>query len=511
MMSVNKKIFEPLALRLPYPIVLNMIRKVNFLVCLTAFPIVTMGTSLPDSLSTADSLLLLKDDAYAAQLDSAIHCYYEELIALSQDLYSIDDLAMEGSNPTFTAEEYATRLELLDKTTPFDLTYNSTVEAFIHLYVSKKRSLSAHCLGQSDYYFPLFEETLDKHNLPLELKYLAVVESGLNPTVKSRAGATGLWQFMYGTGKHFGLAINSYVDERCDPIKSTEAACKYLAYLYDMFGDWDLALAAYNCGEGRVTKAIRKSGGKNTYWEIYPYLPKETRGYVPAFIAVNYLFAYAKEHAIVPVPAELPSYAVDSIHLNQATSFAQIATILEMDEELVANLNPIYRAKVIPGYGDYNVLYLPKDKLGLWVNNISAIETRLDEESVKPEVAPVVVEPQVIYYTVRSGDYLGKIAERNSCSVRQIQQWNNMSGTSLRVGQKLVLHANSVQPQKPSTPTPAVIEKSGNNIYYSVRSGDTLWDIAKDRGVSLEDLKRWNAGVNFNNMKPGQKLIIGKG
>lgn len=488
-----------------------MTRIVSFLALLTALPTVTLGTSLPDSLNNADSILILKDDAYAAQLDSAIHCYYEELIALSQDIYSIDELALNESAPTFSAEEYAQRLKELDKTTPFDLTYNSTVEAFIHLYVSKKRSLSAHCLGTSDLYFPMFEEILDKHNLPLELKYLAVVESGLNPTVKSRAGATGLWQFMYGTGKHFGLNINSYVDERCDPIKSTEAACQYLAYLYNMFGDWDMALAAYNCGEGRVTKAIRKSGGKKTYWEIYPYLPKETRGYVPAFIAVNYLFAHAVDHAIAPDVAELSHYDIDSVHLNQATTFDQISTILELDADVIARLNPIYRAGVIPGYGDYNVLFLPKDKLGLWVNNQTEIETKLTEEAIAAEATPIVVEPEVIYYTVRSGDYLGKIAERNGCTVRQIQSWNNMTGTTLKPGQRLVLHAKGISPSTTQPKAPVVVEKSENNLYYSVRSGDTLWDIAKDRGVSLDDLKRWNSGINFNNMKPGQKLIVGKG
>lgn len=466
----------------------------------------------PDSArgDSRDSALVLEDVALAAQLDSAIFCYYEDLIALNQELESPMDLSIPDSAPVFTSEVYRDRLSELDKRTPFDLSYNSTVEAFIHLYVSKKRELSSTCLGRSDSYFGLFEETLDRYGLPLELKYLAVVESALDPKARSRAGATGLWQFMYGTGKVYGLKIDSYVDERCDPIKSTEAACKYLSHLYDLFGDWNLALAAYNCGEGRVARAIRRSGGKKNYWEIYPYLPRETRGYVPAFIAVNYLYSHANDHLIASTPIALKPMGIDSIHVSQSVTFEEVAELLEMEVETIAALNPIYRRHMVPAYDEYRMLYLPKEKINLWVANEEKVEAHLAavrETNPQPEVT---APQEMIYYTVRSGDYLGKIAGRYGCSVRQIQEWNGLRGTNLRPGQKLVLYANQVRRPQPQPKPEPVVETKGNNVYYSIRPGDTLWDIAKARGVSLNDLKRWNSHVNFKRMKPGQKIIVGK-
>ena len=471
------------------------------------------ASSLPsDSIEegTKDSILVLRDIEEAARIDSAILCYYEDLLLFTDELYSSDDLALPDSLPHFTGEDYRLRLSTMDARTPFDLSYNSVVEAFIHLYVSKKRELSAACLRRSDQYFPLFEETFDRYGLPLELKYLSVVESALDPKARSRAGATGLWQFMYGTGKVFGLKINSYVDERSDPVRSTEAAAKYLSYLHEMFGDWNLALAAYNCGEGRVARAIRRSGGKKDYWDIYPFLPRETRGYVPAFIAVNYLFEHAGDHYIFPKHGGFRSYEIDSVHVRQKVSFDVIAELLEMDVETVALLNPTYRLNVVPGYDDYTALYLPKEKLNLWIANEDTISTLIASRA-ETDDGSLEAPKDVIYYTVRSGDYLGKIASQNGCSVRQIQYWNGLSGTSLKPGQKLVLYADQVRQAPPQPkPAPAKIEEDGENVYYSIRPGDTLWDIAKARGLSVNDLKRWNSNVNFNNMKPGQKIVIGK-
>lgn len=461
------------------------------------------SASVKDSLALTDSIA--QDVALAAEIDSAIFCYYEELQALTNEFTSYTELSVPDSVPVFKSAVYAERLAALDRKTPFDLGHNSTVEAFIHLYVAKKRTLSAKCLARSEQYFPMFEETLDRWGLPLELKYLAVVESALDPRIKSKAGATGLWQFMYGTAKVFGLRIDSYVDERCDPVKSTEAACKYLVHLHKMFGDWNLALAAYNCGEGRVTRAIRRSGGKKDYWELYPYLPTETRGYVPAFVAVNYLFGYAAEHGIVPQTSEPTQPHTDTIHVNHPMRFEQIGALLNLSNDEIAALNPIYKTNYVPAYEPFNVLTLPKEKVNIWVSNESKFKEKMLTPVAQAAPAPTA-EPQsttTYYYTVKSGDYLGRIAERHNCSVSELQRWNNLRSTSIRPGQRLVV---GVGPQKASTTS--TTNSADGNIYYIIRSGDSLWRIAQNKGVSIDDLKRWNN--NITHLRPGQKIVVGK-
>lgn len=454
-----------------------------------------------------DSNLVLKDIRFAAQIDSSITCHYEEMMPAFSSFEINEEIAID-SVPQFESEIYQARLAELNKRTPFDLSHNQIVEAFIKLYMVKKRPLSEKCLGRSEQYFPMIEEVLDRYQLPYELKYLAVVESALDPRARSRAGATGLWQFMYGTGRIFGLSTNSYADQRLDPVASTEAACKYLTYLYNMFGDWNLALAAYNCGEGRVARAIRRSGGKKDYWEVYNYLPRETRGYVPAFIAVNYMFEHHADHGLRPVPVLYNEFETDTVHVRKPITFQTVSEIVDLHHEIIADLNPVYRSNYIPAFDEFNVLRLPKDRIGLWVSNEDTIYA-LIEEKTKSEPEEEKVSGNVFYYTVQYGDYLGRIASRHGCSVRQIQEWNNIYGTNIRPGQRLTLYTSHAQAPTAVKKNYEVIE-DGDAVYYQIRTGDTLWDIAKARGVSVDALKQWNSSLDFNRLKPGMKIIVGK-
>ncbi|MCD6544055.1 MAG: lytic transglycosylase domain-containing protein, partial [Flavobacteriaceae bacterium] len=260
------------------------------------------------------------------------------------------------------------RLAILNSKTPFNVEYNASLEKIIKHYLKTRKKTFANLMGRAKYYFPLFEEQLDKYDIPLEIKYLAIVESALNPVAKSRVGAKGLWQFMYTTGFQYGLKVSSYVDERSDPIKSTEAACRYLSKLYKIFNDWDLALAAYNSGPGNVNKAIRRSGGKTNYWNIRNYLPRETAGYLPAFYATYYIFEYANEHHIYPKNEIINRFETDTILVKRQLTFEQVSKVLEIDEDLLQFLNPQYKLKIIPVVKDKNyVLTIPKFMVGKFV------------------------------------------------------------------------------------------------------------------------------------------------
>src|SRR3954469_4392877 len=257
----------------------------------------------------------------------------------------------EDSVPTYDDYTYQARLAKLDALSPFDLVYNDHVKGFINMYTVRKRESVSRMMGMAQLYYPMFEEIMDKYNIPLELKHLAVIESALIPYARSKAGATGLWQFMYPTGKMYGLTVTSYLDQRCDPYKATVAAAEYLKTLYGMFGDWQMVLAAYNAGPGTISKAIRRSGGKKTYWEIRPYLPKETQGYVPAFIAANYVMNYYQEHNIYPEIPRKTYFEVDTVIVKEPMTFEQIGAALDVPVEEIKYFNPQYRKNVIPPGG----------------------------------------------------------------------------------------------------------------------------------------------------------------
>jgi len=343
-----------------------------------------------------------------------------------------------------------------------ELAYNQIVRQYIDLYSSRRRTSVGYMLAKGRYYFPLIEETLDKYALPLELKYLPVIESAINPVAVSRAGATGLWQFMLATGRMYDLEVNSLVDERRDPIKSTEAAARYLKDLYDIYGDWNLVIAAYNCGPGNVNKAIRRSGGQRDYWSIYPYLPKETRGYVPAFIAATYIMSYYPKHNIQPMEYNYPTLA-DTLIVNKNLHFQQISDMLNIPIEEIRDLNPQYKKDIIPGDFKKYALCLPSDVVAQFINNQDTIFQHKAQEYMTHRK---VVEAEGAYassnskgartHKVKRGDTLGAIARKYGVTVAQIQRLNNMRSTSLSVGKTLIISAprkTTQTAQKPAKQT----------------------------------------------------------
>ncbi|MCM4172229.1 LysM peptidoglycan-binding domain-containing protein [Arenibacter sp. TNZ] len=406
------------------------------------------------------------------------------------------------------------RLEILNQKTPFNIVYNPSLENVIRYFLTRKRDMMSRMLTISQFYFPLFEQELDNQNVPLELKYLAIVESALNPRARSRVGATGLWQFMYSTGKMYDLDVSSYVDERSDPINSTKAASMYLKKLHGIFNDWDLALAAYNSGPGNVNKAIRRSGGYKNYWNIRRNLPRETAGYVPAFLATMYIFEYAEEHGFTTQVAERPYFETDTVHVKSTITFNQISELVDVSEEELQFLNPAYKLKVIPYVKNKNyALRLPVDALGKFVANEAAIYAHVENQlESKEEPLPQIVQSQdQIRYKVRSGDFLGKIAERYGVGVSQIKSWNGLRSNNLRIGQRLTIYPRKIPSTTTSTKTSTTstnsVAAAGTKV-HTVKSGDSLWTISKKYpGISIDNLRKWN-GISGNDIKPGTKLKL---
>ena len=468
---------------------------------------------------TINSKYNLEDHAEAAKFDSLWMRELYEYAGLSNSMYyEVMDLDTETEYeydlPTDTLK---LRLQKLNQKTPFNVVYNPSLENVIKSFLTRKRGLMERMLTASQFYFPLFEQQFDNYDIPLEMKYLSIVESALNPRARSRVGATGLWQFMYGTGKQYDLDVTSYVDERSDPIKSTEAACKFLSKLYEIFGDWDLALAAYNSGPGNVNKAIRRSGGHRNYWNIRRNLPRETAGYVPAFLAAMYIFEYAEEHDLRKRKVDRPYFETDTIHVKSLITFDQIAELVDVSKEELQILNPSYKLNVIPYIdGKDYALRLPKSSIGKFVTNEAAIYAHIEKELKSKESAlPQLVkeaEENRIRYRVQSGDFLGRIAERYGVGVSQIKQWNGLRSNNLRVGQRLTIFPRKNGASSISTNSTAAISKNqsfppGTKI-HTVQSGDSLWTISKKYpGISVDNLKKWN-GLNSSNLRPGTKLKL---
>lgn len=417
--------------------------------------------------------------------------------------------------PDLPTDTLKYRLDQLNSKTPFNIEYNPSLESVIKSFLKNRRQYFEKMLGLSQFYFPMFERELDNYNVPLEVKYLAIVESALKPRARSRAGATGLWQFMFTTGKHYGLDVSSYVDERSDPIKSTEAAAKYLASLYKIFGDWDLALAAYNSGPGNVSKAIRRSGGYQNYWNIRHNLPRETAGYLPAFLATMYIMEFAAEHGFKSQKPMFRHIETDTILVKQMITLDQVSEATGVNIEELQFLNPSYKLDIIPYIkGENYTLRLPRTAIGLFVNNEVAIyKAAQDEFNTREKPLPQFFDSNnKIRYRVKSGDYLGKIARKYGVRVSQIKQWNGLRSNNLSIGQRLTLYPRNKIPTSKTTTSSSNSNRVSTNKSrtYTVRNGDSLWSISKKfPGVSIQNIQDWN-DISGSRLKPGMKLIISK-
>lgn len=450
--------------------------------------------------------------------------YLQNYAVLSGDGETKDDV------PT-SDEDYLQRLKALP--TVIEMPYNQVVRSYIDMYTQRRRTLVEEMLGLSLYYMPIFEQALEQEGLPLELKYLPVIESALNPDAVSRVGATGLWQFMLSTAKGLGLEVNSLVDERRDPIRSSELAAKYLKQLYEIYGDWSLAIASYNCGPGNVNKALRRAGGgKQDFWDIYYYLPKETRGYVPAFIAANYVMTYHNDHNIGNALAKRP-VLTDTIHITQRVHFDQISEVLGIPVEELRVLNPQYRRDEIPGDIRPYALTLPSKQVYSYivsedsiVNHNSAKYARRTTAVPGGEISDSETQLVVKYHKVKRGETLSIIARRYGVSVSTLKKWNGLRSSRLKTGQRLRINTyqrvtkkeepETVQEELAENKVEQPVEKPNTTVqqsvdvdtkYHTVRRGETLGLIAERYGVTVSRLKDWN-DLRSNKIFVGQRLKV---
>lgn len=520
-------------------------KTIGFLIITLFISFLTLSAS--DYSPEKDTIVILKaepvDFNFESNLDSLLNLWYvRQSVDVNAARRPSEPMEMY---PDFSDSVYLDRLSRIPSV--FDLSYNRIVKNYIDVYTKRKRDQMEIMLGLTDYYFPIFEEILDQYNMPTELKYLAVVESALNPRAVSRAGATGIWQFMYGTARMYGLTMNSFVDERRDPVRATHAAAMFLKDLYNIYNDWTLAIAAYNCGPGNVNKAIRRAGGKRNYWDIYYFLPRETRGYVPAYIAATYAMHYYDEHNLSPRAISMPLFT-DTIRVNRQLHLSQVAEVLGVDKQLLRDINPQYRRDIIPGNSQNFAIALPMEFVGPFIDFEDSIYAYKSDEffnremmTIAPSRATFTADTPAghvrLTYTVKSGDNLGHIAEWYRVRIADLRYWNNITGNLIRVNQRLVVYVPSARAdifrevnnmsfsekqefvrrgytlsasRTSSTGAQTATEAyTGDYIYYRVRQGDTLWEISrKFPGVSQDDILKLNNLSNANRIYPGQQLKI---
>jgi len=496
-------------------------------------------------LSYLDSIKsTFKKDDLASRVDSL---WMNELVSLdiyddlTKDIQTINkDVTVDEELPTELLKQ---RLAAMNAKSPFEIEYNQGLENIIKSFLKNRKKSFSRLMALSEYYFPIFEETFAKEKIPLEIKYLAVVESALNPKAVSKMGATGLWQFMYGTGKQYALKIDSYIDERSDPLKATAACSDYMTRMFSVFNDWELVLASYNSGPGNVTKAIRRSGGKTGYWDIRNHLPKETQGYVPAFYATMYLFEYHKEHGINPERAVVKNFETDTVAIKNQISFKQLADLLDMPQSQLQLLNPSYKLNIVPAYhGEMNFLRLPKDKIAAFVSNEDKIYAYVEHESLvktiptrlaakiapkgKPVREALESSKDIQFYKVRKGDNLGTIADKYNVNISDLKKWNNLKTNAIALGRTLKIKSDidaSAKVVKEPKSIPAIEKNteeaiasnddkdkvSIQTVEYVVAAGDNLGSIAKKFGTTIADLKELN-DLTSNNIGLGKTLVVSK-
>ncbi len=493
--------------------------------------------------SESDTIIIKSDDSserIARDLDSLVNTWYVK-IAIKNNLneYRGDSIGLQCPDTL-----YESRLNKINSI--IRLPFNNIIRNHIEVYTIRQREKFSAVLGLRDYYFPMIEDVFDSYGLPAELKYMAVIESALNPSVVNRrSGATGLWQFMYSTGRMYGLTINSVVDERRDPVKATHAAARFIKDLYSIYNDWVLVIAAYNCGPGNVNKAIKRSGNKKDYWDIYYKLPRETRGYIPQYIAANYAVSYYAEHNIQPLPLNIP-VATDTIMVNKDIHLAQISEVMRIPLGELQALNPQYKTGLIPGSSKPQVLTLPMNHLGDFIDLNDTIRqyksdvylnksTRIAEPSRSSYIRTDIKGKTKLIYTVKDGDNIGFISEWYKVGLSDLRNWNNIYRNTIRVGQKLVVYVDlskseyyskinmmslaekqalagkAATSNSQTLATMAPVETDGEFITYTVRNGDTIWDIVKMfDNVTTSQVLALNNLSDPGKIKIGQKLKIKK-
>ncbi len=457
--------------------------------------------------------------------DSLLNLWYvQKKVAQSEEGYfDMDSVRFQSNVPDSV---YVERIREMNSF--ITLPYNDIVKNYIIKYSEKMPTSIGKILGLCEYYMPIFEEIFSQYDMPEELRAMAVIESAMNPLAVSRVGAKGMWQFMYSTAKIYGLHIDSFVDERLDPIKSAHAAAQYLQDAYEIFGDWNLAIASYNCGAGNVNKAIRRSGGKRAFWDIWPYLPRETRGYVPAFVGALYTMNYYKEHGIRPVTVETPAH-VDTFHINKMLHLKQVSELTGAPLEDLKNLNPQYRHEIIPGNEREYILRIPYTYTNAFLEHEDSLYRHKADIYFNPVTIKKIKDGgdgERVVYRVKSGDYLGKIAANHGTTVAKIKKWNNLTTNDIRVGQRLIIYRGGKAPAstsstsstktsstqaKPAAQTKPTQTFPAGTAYteYVVQSGESLYLIAKKfPGVSAQNIMDFN-GIG-SNIKPGMKLKIPK-